>query len=152
MFNVEWQAIPLKAIQMLWVNLIMDTFASLALATELPTEELLERRPYGRTKPLISRTMMKNIIGHAVYQLTIIFFLLFYGMSADTHVLVLVSLCMHIILCCESNLFEESICGIHVVLLLVSKHLSCRNLQQNGYYKHHNTIVGILEVINDLQQ
>jgi len=97
-FNVEWQAIPLKAIQMLWVNLIMDTFASLALATELPTEELLERRPYGRTKPLISRTMMKNIIGHALYQLSIIFFLLFYGMSADSQVLVLVSLCMHIIM------------------------------------------------------
>lgn len=64
---------------MLWVNLIMDTFASLALATEPPTESLLKRRPYGRNKPLISRTMMKNILGHAVYQLTVIFFLVFAG-------------------------------------------------------------------------
>uniref|UniRef100_A0A6I8NRG9 Calcium-transporting ATPase n=1 Tax=Ornithorhynchus anatinus TaxID=9258 RepID=A0A6I8NRG9_ORNAN len=70
---------PLKAVQMLWVNLIMDTFASLALATEPPTESLLLRKPYGRNKPLISRTMMKNILGHAVYQLTIIFTLLFVG-------------------------------------------------------------------------
>ncbi|XP_013769959.1 plasma membrane calcium-transporting ATPase 1-like [Pundamilia nyererei] len=70
---------PLKAVQMLWVNLIMDTFASLALATEPPTEALLLRNPYGRKKPLISRTMMKNILGHGVYQLTIIFTLLFAG-------------------------------------------------------------------------
>lgn len=71
---------PLKAVQMLWVNLIMDTLASLALATEPPTESLLLRKPYGRDKPLISRTMMKNILGHAVYQLVIIFTLLFAGM------------------------------------------------------------------------
>lgn len=70
---------PLKAVQMLWVNLIMDTLASLCLATEMPTPDLLLRKPYGRTKPLISRTMAKNIIGQAVYQLTIIFGLLFMG-------------------------------------------------------------------------
>ncbi|XP_062842724.1 plasma membrane calcium-transporting ATPase 2 isoform X10 [Trichomycterus rosablanca] len=70
---------PLKAVQMLWVNLIMDTFASLALATEPPTESLLMRRPYGRNKPLISSTMTKNILGHGIYQLIIIFTLLFVG-------------------------------------------------------------------------
>ncbi|XP_032368669.1 plasma membrane calcium-transporting ATPase 2 isoform X2 [Etheostoma spectabile] len=70
---------PLKAVQMLWVNLIMDTFASLALATEPPTESLLMRKPYGRNKPLISSTMTKNILGHGVFQLIIIFTLLFVG-------------------------------------------------------------------------
>ncbi|XP_056468260.1 plasma membrane calcium-transporting ATPase 3a [Gadus chalcogrammus] len=70
---------PLKAVQMLWVNLIMDTFASLALATEPPTESLLLRKPYGRNNPLISRTMLKNILGHSAYQLVIIFTLLFAG-------------------------------------------------------------------------
>ncbi|XP_010793954.1 plasma membrane calcium-transporting ATPase 2-like [Notothenia coriiceps] len=70
---------PLKAVQMLWVNLIMDTFASLALATEPPTESLLKRKPYGRNKPLISSTMTKNILGHGVFQLIIIFTLLFAG-------------------------------------------------------------------------
>ncbi|TMS39297.1 hypothetical protein L596_005845 [Steinernema carpocapsae] len=64
---------PLKAVQMLWVNIIMDTLASLALATELPTEDLLKRKPY------ISRTMSKNILGHALYQLVVLFVLIFYG-------------------------------------------------------------------------
>jgi len=70
---------PLKAVQMLWVNLIMDTFASLALASERPTDALLLRKPYGSKKALISRTMMKNILGHAVYQLIVIMVLLFKG-------------------------------------------------------------------------
>jgi len=73
------QDTPLKAIQMLWVNLIMDTLASLALATEPPTEDLLNRKPYGRNMPLISRTMFKNIFGHFVYQLIVVLSLLFAG-------------------------------------------------------------------------
>lgn len=67
---------PFSAIQLLWVNLIMDTFAALALATELPTEALLDRKPYGRTKPLITRRMAKTVLGHSVYQLAVIFTLL----------------------------------------------------------------------------
>ncbi|NXG81182.1 AT2B3 ATPase, partial [Baryphthengus martii] len=70
-------------VQMLWVNLIMDTFASLALATEPPTEALLLRRPYGRDRPLLSPTMLKNILGHAVYQLVVIFTLLFVALQRD---------------------------------------------------------------------
>merc|ERR1712098_791016 len=70
---------PLKAVQMLWVNLIMDTLASLALATAFPTPELLLRKPYGRTSPLISATMAKNILGQSLYQLTVVFGILFYG-------------------------------------------------------------------------
>lgn len=42
------QESPLNPIQMLWVNLIMDTMAALALATEPPSEELLKRMPIGR--------------------------------------------------------------------------------------------------------
>ncbi|ESO12682.1 hypothetical protein HELRODRAFT_63344 [Helobdella robusta] len=70
---------PLKAIQMLWVNLIMDTLASLALATELPTEELLMRKPYGRDHSLISKIMMKNILLQGLYQLTVVLALVFAG-------------------------------------------------------------------------
>lgn len=39
---------PLTSVQMLWVNLIMDTFAALALATEPPSESLLDEKPYDR--------------------------------------------------------------------------------------------------------
>jgi magnesium-transporting ATPase (P-type) len=39
---------PLTAVQMLWVNLIMDTFAALALATEPPNDALFDRPPTSR--------------------------------------------------------------------------------------------------------
>lgn len=64
---------------MLWVNLVMDTLASLALATEPPTEELLKRKPYGRTKSIISPMMMRNILGQSLYQLIIMFIILYAG-------------------------------------------------------------------------
>jgi Ca2+ transporting ATPase len=64
---------------MLWVNLVMDTLASLALATEPPTEALLNRKPYGRTKSIISPLMIRNILGQSLYQLTIMFVILYAG-------------------------------------------------------------------------
>lgn len=70
---------PLTAIQLLWVNLIMDSFASLALATETPTPALLERRPYSRKKPLLSKIMTKHIIGQSIFQLFILLLLVFAG-------------------------------------------------------------------------
>ncbi|GLE01158.1 hypothetical protein PINS_up009988 [Pythium insidiosum] len=70
---------PLTAVQLLWVNLIMDSFASLALATEPPTMALLERRPYPKTKPLLSKAMNKHIFGQALLQLIILLVLTFYG-------------------------------------------------------------------------
>ena len=70
---------PLKAVQMLWVNLIMDSLASLALATEMPTEEHLKRPPIGRNKSMISTIMVWNIVGHVLYQLTVLNIILFAG-------------------------------------------------------------------------
>jgi len=70
---------PLTAIQMLWVNLIMDSFASLALATEEPTHALLERKPYPKTAPLISKKMTKHILGQSILQLAILLVLVWYG-------------------------------------------------------------------------
>lgn len=66
---------------MLWINLIMDTLASLALATEEPTEELLDRAPHTREEYIVSRTMLKHIAGQAIYQLIIMLVLIFYGDS-----------------------------------------------------------------------
>ena len=70
---------PLRALQLLWVNLIMDALASLALATERPTPDLLKRKPYGRNRSLISRRMWLFILGHGVYQSAVLFTLLFAG-------------------------------------------------------------------------
>jgi len=72
-------SVPLRAVQMLWVNLVMDTLASLALATEPPTEDLLNRKPYGRTKSIISPLMLRNIFGQSLYQLAIMFLILYAG-------------------------------------------------------------------------
>lgn len=69
----------LKAVQLLWVNLIMDTFAALALATDPPTEKILDRPPQGKDKPLITTTMWKQITGQNIYKLTVIFVLYFAG-------------------------------------------------------------------------
>jgi Ca2+ transporting ATPase len=71
------KTVPLKAVQMLWVNLVMDTLASLALATEPPTEALLKRKPYGRTKPIVSVAMLKNIFFMGIYQLGVLFLLIY---------------------------------------------------------------------------
>lgn len=50
----------LKAVQLLWVNLIMDTFAALALATDPPTEKILDRPPQGKKAPLITTNVSSN--------------------------------------------------------------------------------------------
>ncbi|KAG2193890.1 hypothetical protein INT46_004354 [Mucor plumbeus] len=67
----------LTAVQLLWVNLIMDTFAALALATDPPTEELLQRGPESRSSPLITFKMWKMIIGQAIFQIVVTLVLLY---------------------------------------------------------------------------
>ncbi|OAX78423.1 calcium-translocating P-type ATPase, PMCA-type [Emergomyces africanus] len=69
----------LTAVQLLWVNLIMDSFAALALATDPPTNSILDRKPEPKSAPLITLTMWKMIIGQSIYQLVVIFILNFAG-------------------------------------------------------------------------
>ena len=71
----------LSAVQLLWVNLIMDTFAALALATDTPTEKILDRKPTPKRAALITVNMWKMIIGQAIYQLVVTFTLYFAGYS-----------------------------------------------------------------------
>ncbi|GIK02855.1 hypothetical protein Aspvir_006917 [Aspergillus viridinutans] len=71
----------LTAVQLLWVNLIMDTFAALALATDPPTPHILDRRPEPRSAPLINLTMWKMIIGQSIFQLVVTLVLNFAGKS-----------------------------------------------------------------------
>ena len=70
---------PLNAIQMLWVNLIMDSFASLALATEDPTDALLDRKPYSREASILTPMMKLNIISQSIFQITTLTIIIFYG-------------------------------------------------------------------------
>ncbi|KAH7310594.1 hypothetical protein B0I35DRAFT_357918 [Stachybotrys elegans] len=66
-------------IQLLWLNLIMDIFAALALATDYPTQTQMERRPEPRNAPIVNARMWKMILGQAVYQLVVIFTLHYAG-------------------------------------------------------------------------
>ncbi|CAA2993514.1 calcium-transporting atpase 2, plasma membrane-type [Olea europaea subsp. europaea] len=66
---------PLTAVQLLWVNMIMDTLGALALATEPPNDELMKRSPVGRKGNFISAVMWRNILGQSLYQFLVIWFL-----------------------------------------------------------------------------
>ena len=70
---------PLNAVMMLWVNLIMDTLGALALGTEAPTPDLLDRKPYLRDAPLVSKPMWRNILCQSLFQLIMLNVLLFFG-------------------------------------------------------------------------
>lgn len=69
---------PLTTVQLLWVNMIMDTLGALALATEPPHDGLMKRPPVGRNN-FITRIMWRNIVGQSIYQLAILGVLKFDG-------------------------------------------------------------------------
>ncbi|KAL2591406.1 hypothetical protein AAZV13_12G010500 [Glycine max] len=70
---------PLTAVQMLWVNMIMDTLGALALATEPPHDGLMKMPPVGRNAKIITRVMWRNIIGQSIYQIIVLLVLKFRG-------------------------------------------------------------------------
>ncbi|KAF9778977.1 Ca-transporting ATPase [Thelephora terrestris] len=69
----------LTAVQLLWINIIMDTFAALALATDPASKSLLDRKPDTRGTRLFTADMIKMILGQSIYQVAIIFTLHFLG-------------------------------------------------------------------------
>ncbi|KAL3724811.1 hypothetical protein ACJRO7_029904 [Eucalyptus globulus] len=76
--------VPLSAIQLLWVNLIVDTLGAFALSTDLSTEqtrEVMKKPPVGWTEPLITNVMWRNLVGQAIYQVAVLLTLQFKGES-----------------------------------------------------------------------
>lgn len=73
---------PLTAVQLLWVNMIMDTLGALALATEPPNNDLMKRLPVGRKGNFISNVMWRNVLGQSLYQFLIIWYLQTRGKAA----------------------------------------------------------------------
>jgi Ca2+-transporting ATPase len=69
----------LSAVQLLWVNIIMDTFAALALTTDPASESLLDRKPDTRGARLFTADMIKMILGQSIYQVIIILVFHFFG-------------------------------------------------------------------------
>ena len=70
--------LPLTVTQMLWVNLIMDTFAALALASIPPSEDVMQEKPRKSTDFIITRPMWWNIIGVGVIFLVVLMGMLWY--------------------------------------------------------------------------
>ncbi|KAL0218951.1 hypothetical protein P9112_004604 [Eukaryota sp. TZLM1-RC] len=76
---VTQKGLPMNPVQLLWINLIMDSLAALALATEQPTPDLMEASPPRVKDSLISKVMVRNIVGQCVFQLSVLLILLYYG-------------------------------------------------------------------------
>ena len=77
----EEEASVLSAVQLLWINIIMDTFAALALATDPASISLLDRKPDTRGTRLFTADMIKMILGQSMYQVAIILVFHFLGHS-----------------------------------------------------------------------
>ena len=75
--SLYMQKSPLSATQLLWLNLLMDSLASLALATEPPTENQLKRPPVNRSESIITPRMWYNMIGQASFQVIVVVALMF---------------------------------------------------------------------------
>ena len=72
--------LPLTVTQMLWVNLIMDTFAALALASLPPSRSVMKERPRKNNDFIISRPMLRAIIGvGSLFVITLLGLLFWYG-------------------------------------------------------------------------
>jgi len=74
-----YQQSPLAVIQLLWINLIQDSLASLALASEPAVDEVLNCPPVNRSASIITKRMMVNILGQGMYQNAVMLTLLFAG-------------------------------------------------------------------------
>ncbi|KAG2699004.1 hypothetical protein I3843_07G172600 [Carya illinoinensis] len=126
---------PLTAVQLLWVNMIMDTLGALALATEPPNDDLMKRSPVGRKGNFISNVMWRNILGQSLYQFVIIWFLQTRGKAAfrleGPH----------------SDLVLNTIIFNSFVFCQVFNEISCREMEKINVFKgiiENYVFVGVL--------
>jgi HAD ATPase, P-type, family IC len=74
---------PLTVTQMLWVNLIMDTFAAMALASLPPTKSVMKEQPRSRSAFIINRPMWEFILGTGLVFSALLFAMLYYLEHTD---------------------------------------------------------------------
>ncbi|KAG0236440.1 hypothetical protein BGW41_000412 [Actinomortierella wolfii] len=138
----------LSAVQLLWVNLIMDTLAALALATEAPTDAVLNRLPSSRRAPLINFNMWKMIIGQAIFQIAINLALLHYG--ARLFKLETRDVDGELILTDYNRKVLKTMIFNTFVFLQVFNELNCRRIDDtlNVFQNlHHNKLFLLIQVI-----
>jgi len=64
-------------LHLLWINLIMDTFAALALATEPPNAKNLKSKPIKANQMIMSEIMWRQILSQSIYQMVVLLIMLF---------------------------------------------------------------------------
>ena len=130
--------VPLTAVQLLWVNLIMDTLGALALATEKPTKELMKKPPVGRIEPLITNIMWRNLLAQAFYQIVVLLTLQFKGESIFS----------------VTKKVNETLIFNTFVLCQVFNEFNARKLEKKNVFKgiHRNKLfLGIIAITIVLQ-
>ena len=118
------EAAVLSAVQLLWINIIMDTFAALALATDPASDALLDRKPDEKTAPLFSVEMYKQILFQSTYQIAITLIFHFLGS------MILPSACPDVIQTLVFNTF---------VFAQIFNSINCRRLDN-----HLNIFEGVM--------
>ncbi|MGL4593187.1 MAG: calcium-translocating P-type ATPase, PMCA-type [Thermoguttaceae bacterium] len=76
--------LPLTVPQLLWINIIMDTFAAIALSTDPPRRQSMQRKPIPREASIITPAMGASIVGNGLYQVVILFSALYFGWFLPT--------------------------------------------------------------------
>ena len=76
---ILFQESPLTSVQLLWINLIMDTFAALALASEPPFQSIINGPPLKEDSSLLLPQVWRQIIGISIYNFLVMCFVLFFG-------------------------------------------------------------------------
>lgn len=70
---------PISAVQLLWINLIMDTFAAFALATEPPLDDVLKGEPYKEDTNVLTPVIWRQILGIAFWNTCVMLFIIIFG-------------------------------------------------------------------------
>lgn len=76
--SIAQSDVPLSAVQLLWVNLIMDTLGALGLASDLPDDDILKKKSHSRTEKILTFSMQHYIFLQTTYQVTVLLVLMFW--------------------------------------------------------------------------
>ncbi|XP_024927246.3 putative calcium-transporting ATPase 13, plasma membrane-type [Ziziphus jujuba] len=129
---------PFTTVQVLWLNLIMETLGALALATGDPTKELMNKIPVERTDPFIINIMWRNILPQAAYQICLVLAFVFKGESI-----------FH-----ADNVLNTTLVFNTFVLYQVFNEFNARKMEKKNVFEgvHRNKIfVGIIAITIVLQ-
>ena len=78
---IRYNDTPFTAVQLLWINLIMDTFAAIALSTEPPLPQVIKGRPFKGKTSILSKTVFRQIYGISIWITIVMLIIMLFGRS-----------------------------------------------------------------------